>query len=424
MSVRPPPESFIAASVRSPFRERSRGRAFYEFFAGCGMARAGLGEGWDCLFANDFDAMKGGVYRDNWSGGADLLIEDVNKVTTAHLPERPDLVWASFPCQDLSLAGKYGGIGSRDDGKRTRSGSFWPFLDLMQGLQGERRAPKLIVLENVYGVLTSNGGGDFAAIGDAFAGIGYRFGAMVIDARHFVPHSRPRVFIVAVKDAVCIPEGLVSDAPIDPWHPARMIVACEGLSENARRKWIWWNLATPEPREHDFVDLIDEIPEGCAWNSDEETAKLLSMMSEVNKEKVQQAKNTGKRMVGGVYKRTRANKSGDKAVQAEVRFDNVAGCLRTPSGGSSRQSILLVEGEKVRSRLLSPREAARLMGLPETFILPANYNAAYRISGDGVAVPVVSHLARVIFEPILDGHPLSEVDLKESRTSSRKTIQE
>jgi DNA (cytosine-5)-methyltransferase 1 len=84
-----------------------------------------------------------------------------------------------------------------------------------------------------------------------------------------------------------------------------------------------------------------------------------------------------------------------------VRFDEIAGCLRTPGGGSSRQTIIVVQGNKVRSRLLSPREAARLMGLPDEYILPGNYNDAYRLMGDGVVVPVVRHLSRYLLEPIV-----------------------
>jgi DNA (cytosine-5)-methyltransferase 1 len=91
-----------------------------------------------------------------------------------------------------------------------------------------------------------------------------------------------------------------------------------------------------------------------------------------------------------------------KMQRAEVRFDEIAGCLRTPAGGSSRQIILVVDGSKVRSRLLSGREAARLMGLDDDYKLPARYNDAYHVAGDGVVVPVVSHLASALVEPILD----------------------
>lgn len=386
----------------SPEHPGYAGRQFYEFFAGGGMARAGLGESWDCLFANDFDPMKGRVYRNNWGGGQDLLIEDINKVTTAQLPAQASLVWASFPCQDLSLAGNYNGIGHWQDKEQTRSGTFWPFWHLMRGLMDEGRAPKLIVLENVYGVLTSNEGKDFSAIGSAFSDAGYRFGAMVIDARHFVPHSRPRVFVVGVRSDVSIHASLVSSKPVYPWHPEGMVEAHRGLTKEAKKRWLWWNLAMPGPRIESFSDLIEDDPKGVEWNTEAQTKKLLGMMSDVNKKKLHEAQRAGKRVVGAVYKRTRLDANGKKVQRAEVRFDDVAGCLRTPAGGSSRQSILLVEGKKVRSRLLSPREAARLMGLSDAYVLPSNYNDAYHVAGDGVAVPVVRHLAKFIFEPILD----------------------
>jgi len=136
--------------------------SFYEFFAGGGMARAGLGARWSCLFANDFDRKKGASYAANWGGG-DLCIADVAKLTTRDLPGKADLAWASFPCQDLSLAGAGAGL------KGDRSGTFWPFWRLMKSLAVEHRAPGLIVLENVCGALTSHGGKDFAAIGAALA---------------------------------------------------------------------------------------------------------------------------------------------------------------------------------------------------------------------------------------------------------------
>ncbi|RDJ00603.1 DNA cytosine methyltransferase [Dyella solisilvae] len=375
--------------------------AFYEFFAGGGMARAGLGPGWECLFANDFDPMKARAYRDNWDGGSDLLVEDINKVDTSNLTAHADLVWASFPCQDLSLAGNYNGIGHWQNKAPTRSGTFWPFWRLMRSLMDERRAPKLIVLENVYGVLTSNDGKDFAAIGSAFSGAGYRFGAMVIDARHFVPQSRPRVFVVGVRPGVEIPASLVSPVPVSPWHPDGMTEGHRRLTKEARKNWVWWNSPGPSARQKNLVDLIEDNPSGVAWDTAERTKKLLAMMSDVNREKVRQAQASGIRTVGGLYKRTRLDKDGRKVQRAEVRFDDVAGCLRTPGGGSSRQHILLIKGKDIRSRLLSPREAARLMGLPDTYKLPDNYTDAYHVAGDGVAVPVVRHLAKTIFEPIL-----------------------
>ncbi len=374
---------------------------FLEFFAGGGMARTGLGRTWECLFANDFDEMKVDTYRANWGVG-DIKHGDVGKLTIDDLPAAtPDLAWASFPCQDLSLAGDYRGLGRERDDVLTRSGTFWPFWRLMRELVQEGRAPRFVVLENVYGALTSHGGKDFAAIGSALSGSDYRFGAVVINASDFVPQSRPRVFFIAVRKGERLPSDLTRDDPDPKWAPVALVQAHAGLSAEAKRKWVWWNIPVPAARNTAFADMIEDKPTGVDWHTAIETNYLLGMMSDVNRAKVAAAKKAGRRMVGGVYRRTRPDENGVKVQRAEVRFDDVAGCLRTPAGGSSRQSILVVDGNKVRSRLLSPREAARLMGLADDYVLPARYNDAYHVCGDGVCVPVVRHIAQHVLEPIL-----------------------
>jgi DNA (cytosine-5)-methyltransferase 1 len=368
--------------------------AFYEFFAGGGMARAGLGPRWECLLANDIDAKKAASYAANW-GGERLRVADVAALTTAGVPGRADLAWASFPCQDLSLAGNCAGLNGE------RSGTFWPFWRLVRALGAEKRAPAAVVLENVCGAISSHGGRDFAAIAAALAAAGYRYGALVIDAARFVPQSRPRLFIVAVEKRRAIPKALARAQPDALWHPANLAAAHQNLSAPAKAAWVWWSLPAPPPREAAFADAVEDQPQGVDWHTAAETRRLLALMSPVNRAKVERAKQAGRRIVGTVYRRTRRDPEGIRAQRAEVRFDGVAGCLRTPAGGSSRQSILIVEGNKVRSRLLSPREAARLMGLPDTYQLPANYNEAYHLAGDGVAVPVVRYLAEHLLEPLL-----------------------
>jgi DNA (cytosine-5)-methyltransferase 1 len=374
---------------------------FLEFFAGGGMARAGLGKSWRCQFANDFDAMKVAAYVRNY-GDADIKLEDVAKLTLDDLPREPsDLAWASFPCQDLSLAGESKGLGRERDEAFTRSGSFWPFWKLMRGLAEAGRSPRTIVLENVYGCLTSHAGLDFAAIGSALSSSDYRFGAIVINASRFVPQSRPRVFFIAIERNEEAPAELVSNRPDTEWHPRSLVDAVEGLSPSAKTRWIWWKAPAPRVRNTRFADLIENKPTGVDWHSPAETDYLLSLMSPVNRAKVASAKLSAKRIVGSVYRRTRPDPNGVKRQRAEVRFDDLAGCLRTPAGGSSRQSILVIDGERVRSRLLSPREAARLMGLDDNYRLPERYNDAYHVCGDGVCVPIVRYIAETILEPIL-----------------------
>ncbi len=374
--------------------EAWRMNGFYEFFAGGGMARMGLGPEWACLFANDNDPKKAASYARNW-GEAEFRLADVAELTTAHLRGVADLAWASFPCQDLSLAGYGAGLGGK------RSGAFWPFWNLIKSLRVESRAPAIIVLENVCGALTSHGGEDFVTIGAAIVETGYRFGALVIDAVHFVPQSRPRLFIIAAKEERPIPEGLISAEPDERWRTRALTEAYGHLPRWMQDNWLWWRLPSPQRRFTVLADLVEENPKGVQWHSLEETRKLLDMMSPVNLAKVEVAKRIGRRTVGTIYKRTRPDGNGGRTQRAEIRFDGVAGCLRTPLGGSSRQTIMIVEGDEVRSRLLSPREAARLMGLPENYILPDNYNEAYHLAGDGLVVPVIRHIATNILEPVL-----------------------
>lgn len=368
---------------------------FYEFFAGGGMARAGLGAGWTCLFANDFDHKKGLTYQANWGTGGELTVGDVKQITADNLPGVADLVWGSFPCQDLSLAG--GGAGLRGE----RSGTFYPFWDVIRGLIADDRAPQLIALENVCGTLTSHGGKDFEAICQTFADAGYRCGALVINAALFLPQSRPRLFVVGVHADVNVDPALLAPGPIEPFHTRGLQSAIERLPAALRETMLWWNMPTPNRRNSTFASMIEENPTSVSWHTPAETQQLLGMMSPINLAKVNAAKRAGRRMVGGVYKRTRLNEKGVKVQRAEIRFDDMSGCLRTPAGGSSRQVIVVIDGAKVRSRLISARETARLMGLGDDYKLPRNYNEAYHLTGDGVAVPVVRHLAHHILEPLL-----------------------
>lgn len=351
---------------------------WYEFFAGGGMARLGLGDRWDCVFANEWCPKKADAYTRRF-GGAELRVGDVAALTTADLPGAADLAWASFPCQDLSLAGAGAGL------KGARSGTFRAFWNLIDGLAAEDRPPRAVVLENVVGAITSHGGRDFAEILGRMAAAGYWFGPLVLDAKRWLPQSRPRLFIVGVRHAA--PPGLPGFG-----HTRSLVAAHAALDPCLRERWIWWKLPEPPPLAARLSDLIEE--DGVAWHSDAQTRHVLGLMSDRHRLKVERAQAEGVRTVGTVYRRTRAGRQ-----RAEVRFDGISGCLRTPAGGSSRQTVLVVEGRSVRSRLLSAREAARLMGVPDDYPLPSTYNDAYHLFGDGVAVPVVRYLAQHLLRP-------------------------
>ena len=362
-------------------------RTFLEFFAGGGMARLGLGHGWRCLFANDSDSMKCAAYRDNF-GGDELLEGDIGALAADALPEmRADLAWASFPCQDLSLAGARAGL----DG--ARSGLFFAFWRLIEGL-GER-APRLVVVENVPGLLTSKSGADFAAVVDAMAATGYRVSAFVVNAKLFTPQSRPRLFILGL-GADCAPSFAARPEP-DAFAPQSLLDAVDELPAKCAWAWRWLAVRPQTQRNASLADIINLGTED--WREDL-GAEALAMMSARQRAIIDQMLEAGEPRVGAAFRRIRVE-NGERVQRLEARFDGIAGCLRTPAGGSSRQRLLFLDGGRVKARLLAPREAARLMGLPEDYALPARANAALRLCGDGVAVPVVRWIAERILEPAL-----------------------
>ncbi len=350
------------------------------------MARIGLGDGWRCTFANDFDPAKAATYRANFADAAEHFREgDVWKLSPDDLPVRADLAWASSPCQDFSLAGARAGLTGG------RSSVFFGFWRLIEGLDDAGRAPRVIVIENVTGLLTSNRGADFAALGAVLAARGYRFGALEIDAATVLPQSRPRVFVVASREA---PTALTGNSP---FHTRSVRAAHSRLPDAVAAHWVWWRLAAPPARNTDLAALL-EPDYVVTWHSPDKTRRLVELMAPLHRARLEARSG---RAVGAVFRRTRVE--GGKSIQrAEVRFDELAGCLRTPRGGSSRQAIVVVEDGRVRSRLLTPREAARLMGLPDSYRLPATSTAALHVAGDGVAVPVVRWLAQALLEPLLN----------------------
>ena len=178
-----------------------------------------------------------------------------------------------------------------------------------------------------------------------------------------------------------------------------MRAAAERLPVELRESWIWWRLPAPPARNSDLAAVLEDDG-AVAWHSPERTEAWLSLMAPLHRTRLEACRERGERAVGAVFRRMRTER-GRTVQRAEVRMDGLAGCLRTPRGGSSRQVIAVVDEGRVRTRLLSPREAARLMGLPDSYVLPTSATAALQVAGDGVAVPVVRWLADRLLEPLL-----------------------
>jgi DNA (cytosine-5)-methyltransferase 1 len=202
------------------------------------------------------------------------------------------------------------------------------------------------------------------------------------------------VFVIATRDdppAALTGEGAFQTRLV---HEARARLPAD-LAEG----WIWWRASPPPTPNADLASLIEPAAE---WHDAATTTRLLSLMAPLHRDRLERMRDKGVRAVGAIYRRTRTEK-GERRQRAEVRFDGLAGCLRTPRGGSSRQTLVVVEGGAVRTRLITAREGARLMGLPDSYLLPRSATAGLHVMGDGVAVPVVAWLQAQILSPLLAG---------------------
>ncbi len=361
-------------------------KTFCEFFAGIGLVGEGLRpSGWACVYANDINADKQELYEARNGRSPHYHLEDVNRTAevVARISGRPALATASFPCVDLSLAGHYRGLDGRE------SSTFFAFAAVLREL-GARRPP-LVLLENVPGFLTSRGGRDFVTAAQTLAGLGYRLDALVLDARHFTPQSRRRVFVVGAAEEIAF-AARPTLAP-GPVRPSSLVKALTTL----RLPTGWLNLDLPDPPERRLrlEDVID-LDDGQEWWDAPEVERHYRMMSGEHRRRVDALRGGLFPRVGTAFRRVRR-----EGQRAEVRFDGLAGCLRTPRGGSAKQIVVAVDAGRLRMRWMSPREYARLQGAPD-FPLTGGRNQQLFGFGDAVCVPAIRWVDRHILTPLYE----------------------
>lgn len=355
---------------------------FAEFFAGIGLMRMGLEkEGWRAAFANDIAPDKFELYAGHFGANSGhFLLEDIHNLSPHQIPTVA-MATASFPCNDLSVAGMRKGLGGK------QSSAYWGFVRILDEM-GARRPP-IVLLENVAGFLTSHGGRDFQAALLALNGLGYAVDAMIIDASHFVPQSRVRLFVVGVlgngHGSLRIGETLMCrESSVRPKALAQFI---------SLHSEIVWNIREVDSLPNvspSFPDVLEDLPEDSPlWWNPKRRDYLISQMSEKHSEQLQHM-TAGKRWsYGTVFRRVRKG-----TTMAELRTDGIAGCLRTPRGGSARQILVQAGYGTVKVRLLTPRECARLMGADDFVMGDVPLNRALFGFGDAVCVPVIGWIAK------------------------------
>lgn len=386
--------------------QRTAQATFAEFFAGIGLVRLGLEDaGWTGVFANDNDPIKHRLYLDQFGDNSHLNQSSITNLTSDDIPTVA-LATASFPCTDVSLAGGKRGI----NGSQSRL--FWTFANLIEGM--EHRRPKLLLIENVVGLIHSKNGADLKACLRRVNSLGYVVDAFILDAKCFVPHSRPRMFIIATERNLAdrIPPAFWSDDP----GPLRGRPLADFLHRHDDLEWRFRALPTPLPRKTLLRDVLEHPPEHDPnWWSQERLDRLLYQMSEKHRKIADEITEGYIRRYGTIFRRMRNNKS-----MAELRTDGLAGCLRTPKGGSARQILFQGCRGRCRARLLTPRECARLMGADDYRLSETvSANDVYFGFGDAVCVPAIRWIADNYLNPIF-AELLHQIPVPHQRANNGK----
>lgn len=365
-----------------------------EFFAGIGLVRAGVeAAGLDVVWANDISPVKHAVYAANF-GGDEYRLCDVRDVRGADVPG-VDVATASFPCIDLSLAGHRRGLAGE------QSGLFFEFVRVLDEM-GARR-PAAVLIENVPSFVSSRAGRDLHDALAALNRLGYVCDLAVVDSRWFVPQSRSRLFVLGVLGAdratdapsLSVVDGETVDgvAGFDALRPAplrRFLARAAGLDLT---RLMTGGPTAVDPRLGDVVERL--APEDDRWWDAKRLAAFDRTLPERHAARVAELEGQSLTAWRTAYRRTR----GGRAVW-EVRADEIAGCLRTARGGSSRQALVEISEGRHRVRWMTARECGRLQGVPDSFdISPVTESQALFGFGDAVTVPVITWLVESFVAP-------------------------
>lgn len=377
----------------TPDSSRSTARKKFnaaEFFAGIGLARLGMeAGGLSVTWANDLSDDKRKMYLGNFGqrSASHYKLADIKDIAdnpeAFGVPEDLALAWASFPCTDLSLAGGRKGLAGKN------SGTFWHFTTILEKMGSNR--PSVVALENVNGFATSHKGEDLKAAIRALNGLGYSVDVVTLDARSWVPQSRPRLFLVAATEApdeTAFPSTFLRPRWLD-----------EVFADDSLRTHQASLPLPPEHRSTGWTSIVEEIPlDDPRWWEESRMEKFTQELSSAQMKKISDIVSSSDLAYRTAYRRTRAGKPA-----WEIRADDIAGCLRTAGGGSSKQAVVRIkQGEPIRARWMTALEYARLMGANK-YVLPDRPSQAVMGFGDAVCVNTVQWLTENYLVPLLQG---------------------
>ncbi len=303
-----------------------------DLFAGIGGLRLPFDEEYqvDCVLTSEKDKFARETYAANFGVEIDEIDQDVSKYTPENAQEVPDhdLLLAGFPCQPFSSAGLRAGFSD------TRGTLFFSVAAIAQA-----KKPKVLVLENVRGLVTHDSGRTYRVILNTLHELGYVAHTKILNARDFgLPQNRNRLFIVALR--ADLPSASTYIFP-EPTHDRNNLRVGDIL----------------EPETPDKFTISDRLWQGH---------QARKLRNKVN----------GK---GFGYQLFTRDSKYTATISARYYKDG---------------SEILIKQGSLNPRKITPREAARLQGFPESFQINSSDVQAYKQFGNAVPVSVVRAIAK------------------------------
>jgi DNA (cytosine-5)-methyltransferase 1 len=309
---------------------------FIDLFAGIGGFRMAFQNlGGSCVFTSEWDKFSKQTYEANYG---EVPFGDITKIHEDNIPDH-DILLGGFPCQPFSLAGvsKKNSLGRAHGFKDETQGTL--FFDIVRIINSKR--PKAFVLENVKNLVSHDKGNTFKVIKRSLDELGYSIHCKVLDGKHFVPQHRERIFIVGFDK--------------DVYHGNE-------------------NFEFPEmPAATHTVEEILESEVDPKYTLSDKLWTYLQAYAEKHRLK------------------------GNGFGYGMVKMDSIT---RTISARYHKDGaeILIPQGNGLNPRRLTPREAARLQGYPEEFVIPVSDTQAYRQFGNSVVMPLIEYLGKAVIK--------------------------
>lgn len=323
---------------------------FIDLFAGIGGIRQAFESvGGKCIYTSEIDDSAVKTYKANFDCNH-KIDEDITKVSEKEIPNH-DILCAGFPCQPFSIAGvsKRSSLGIPHGFLCNIQGTL--FFDVAKIINFHK--PKVVFLENVKNLLSHDKGKTFTIIRKILEESGYNVSYRVINAKHYVPQHRERIFIVAnrINKKINLNE-------IELPHKEQLIK----------------NIIHTKCNFNNF-DFENGYIEESGKVSQKYT--LTSKLWEYLQSYAAKHKAKGNGFGFGLCKQD----SISRTLSARYYKDGAE---------------ILIHQENSNPRRLTPRECARLMGFPDNFKIIASDTQAYKQFGNSVVIPVVKDIAEYI----------------------------